>query len=371
MKTTNYRTWIWVVAGLVVVGAVAVLTSILTSPRPGGYLDAESTSENGTHALIALLEDAGVDVVVADTVSDVERAASPDTLLVIAQTYYTPDGDLLDRIADVPGDRLVIAPGTAVRETIASEVRRSALTSYTGEPDCDLPEAERAGTVDLDAASGFVAVGSVPLTSCYGGALVRYEDDGRTVTVIDDGSVFTNGELLTEGNAALAMNLAGTRQRMIWYAPQEFEVGQQPAASEFTDLIPERYTWIVWQLCFVVVLVAFWKARRIGPLVSEQLPVVVRASETVEGRGRLYRSRRARDRASEALRAATLHRLIPRLGLGHTATQHEIVIAAAGHSTHPAQYLHHLLYGPPPATDDELVQLAHALDDIERQVAYS
>ena len=32
---------------------------------------------------------------------------------------------------------------------------------------------------------------------------------------------------------------------------------------------------------------------------------VVRASETVEGRGRLYRSRRARDRAAEALRTAS------------------------------------------------------------------
>ena len=60
-------------------------------------------------------------------------------------------------------------------------------------------------------------------------------------------------------------------------------------------------TWIVWQLWLVVVLVALWKGRRLGPLVAEQLPVVVRASETVEGRGRLYRSRRARDRAADGV----------------------------------------------------------------------
>ena len=46
---------------------------------------------------------------------------------------------------------------------------------------------------------------------------------------------------------------------------------------------------------------------------------MVRASETVEGRGRLYRSRRARDRAADALRTATLQRLLPRLGLGADA----------------------------------------------------
>ena len=65
-----------------------------------------------------------------------------------------------------------------------------------------------------------------------------------------------------------------------------------------------------------MLLVALWRGRRIGPLVAEELPVVVRASETVEGRGRLYRSRRARDRAAQALRTATLQRMLPRLGLG-------------------------------------------------------
>ena len=31
----------------------------------------------------------------------------------------------------------------------------------------------------------------------------------------------------------------------------------------------------------------------------------------------------------------------------------------------------HTLFGPPPATDTDLVNLAHALDNIERQVAQS
>jgi hypothetical protein len=33
--------------------------------------------------------------------------------------------------------------------------------------------------------------------------------------------------------------------------------------------------------------------------------------------------------------------------------------------------LQHNLFGPPPATDDDLVHLANALDNIERQVAHS
>ncbi|EUA78623.1 hypothetical protein I553_2913 [Mycobacterium xenopi 4042] len=120
----------------------------------------------------------------------------------------------------------------------------------------------------------------------------------------------TNGNLLRAGNAALAMNLAGARPRLIWYAPQHIE-GEKSASATLFDLIPSKVDWIVIQLCVTVILLAAWKGRRLGPLVAEDLPVVVRASETVEGRGRLYRSRRARDRAAEALRTATLHRLLP------------------------------------------------------------
>ena len=99
---------------------------------------------------------------------------------------------------------------------------------------------------------------------------------------------------------------------------------------------------------------------------------MVRASETVEGRGRLYRSRRARDRAADALRTATLQRLLPRLGLGAQRTG-----AGGGDDAWPArsaadaQFVSHHLFGPPPATDNDLLQLARALDEIERQVTHS
>jgi len=123
--------------------------------------------------------------------------------------------------------------------------------------------------------------------------------------------------------------------------------------------------------CLVVVLLALWKGRRIGPLVAEQLPVVVRASETVEGRGRLYRSRRAHDRAAEALRTAALQRMMPRIGLGHDAEPPAVVMAVAERCGLSPQAVAHLLFGPPPANDSDLVNLARELDNIERQVAQS
>jgi hypothetical protein len=321
---------------------------------------------------VTLLREQGVDVVVAETVADAENAARPGSLILIAQTYYLADDALLARLSDVPGDRLLIEPTSRTREALASEVRIAPTATYGGEPDCDLPEAIRAGTAQFGPTETYEAIenSSAEVTRCYSGAVVRYRDAGRTITVAGTAEFMTNSTLLEEGNAALAMNLAGTHPRLIWYAPQQNE-GESSSAASIFDLIPEQVDWIVWQLWLTVGLVALWKGRRMGPLVAEQLPVVVRASETVEGRGRLYRSRRARDRAADALRTATLQRLAPRLGLGVNPDAGTVVQAIAHRSGLDPNTVQHRLFGPPPDTDNDLTHLAHALDDIERQVAHS
>jgi hypothetical protein len=232
-----------------------------------------------------------------------------------------------------------------------------------------MTEANRAGSVRFDFTEAYESSGDVAVIRCYDGALIRYTSDGRQITVVGSSDFVTNDRLLDEGNAALAMNLAGTHPRMIWYAPQRDETQAEGGGSSIYDVIPDRVTWIVWQLVLAVAVTALWKGRRLGPLVAERLPVVVRASETVEGRGRLYRSLRSRDRAADALRSAALQRMQPRLGLDRDAGPAAVVQALAAHCTVHPQSLAHTLFGPPPGSDDDLVHLARELDDIERQVA--
>lgn len=366
----RWRTGRWILAALVLVTAVATLTTSLTSPRPGGRMDPAATSPEGAHALVTLLRDHGVEVVVADDIAAVERAAGPGTLVLTVQTFHLVSDDVIRRLAAVPGDRLVVEPISRTREMLAPEVRLDSLGTAGGPPDCDLREATRAGDVQFGSSDAFEASGDVPVTRCYEGAVVRYREAGRTVTVVGSADFMTNSGLLKRGNAALAMNLAGARPRVIWYAPQRSE-GESSGGATIFDLIPDRVMWIVVQLCLVVLLVALWKGRRIGPLVAEQLPVVVRASETVEGRGRLYRSHRAGDSAADALRTATLQRLLPRLGLGPNADHTSIVQTVVQRTGQDPNVVGHTLFGPPPATDADLVNLANALDNIERQVAQS
>jgi hypothetical protein len=367
----RWRSWRWVVLTLVALAVIAGIGAYLTAPRPGARMDPESTDPDGVHALVALLRDGGVEVVVADSIADVEQAARPGTLILVAQSQYLTDDALLDRLAKAPGDLLLVEPTARTREALMPGVRMSVESiSFDSNPNCTLREANRAGTVRFGPSDTYQAKDGRTMTRCYDGVLIRYRDDGRTVTAVGNTDFMTNGGLLQAGNAALAMNLAGDRPRLVWYAPHRIE-GETSSPASLFDLIPENVTWIVWQLCLVVLLVALWKGRRPGPLVAEELPVVVRASETVEGRGRLYRSRRARDRAAAALRTATVQRLLPRLGLGPGAPAPAVVTSVAQRSGADPGFVSYHLFGPPPATDDDLLQLARALDEIERQVTHT
>ena len=363
------RSWRWALPALVAICAVAAIGTYLTAPRPGGQMDPESTGPEGAHALIALLRDHGVTVVVANSVDDAVSAARPGTLLLFAQTQRVSTEGLLKRLADAPGDLLLVEPTSHARAALAPGIRSGGASTSDTKPDCALREADQAGAVDFGPSNTFRAVGDKTVSSCYGGALVRYRDSDRTVTVVGSTDFLTNGSLLRAGNAALAMNLAGQHPRLVWYAPQHIEGGSSGKGKIF-DLIPDNVTWMVVQLWLTVALIALWKGRRIGPLVAEKLPVVVRASETVEGRGRLYRSRRARDRAAQALRSAALQRMLPRLGLDVDTPPPAVTLAIARHGRSDPESLRHILFGPPPNTDADLIQLTRALDDIERQVTH-
>ena len=121
----RWRSWRWVILTLVVLAVIAGVDAYLTAPRPGARMDPASTGPDGAHALVALLRDGGVDVVVADGIADVERAARPDTLILVAQSQYLTD-PLLDRLAKSPGDLLLVEPTARTREALMPGLRISA-----------------------------------------------------------------------------------------------------------------------------------------------------------------------------------------------------------------------------------------------------
>jgi hypothetical protein len=372
-----------VALAVVVLLAAAVAIATIRSDTRHGSLDPRSADPKGSRAVAELLADRGVDTRVVTTLDEARAAAGADTTLLVANP------DLLTRrqqtllhsaTDDSAGRTVFVAPGSWSVERLVPGVTADPATSLDSElsPDCSLPAAQRAGTADL----GGVRYTTTHLDAdqCYPSerlaTLLRVpqaDGDGDTI-VLGAPDILHNDRLDEQGNASLALQLLGSRPHLVWYLPSLSDASAADPDDErsFFDLLPSGWIWGTLQLFIAAALAALWRARRLGPLVPEKLPVAIRASETVEGRARLYRKANARDRAATALRSTTRTRLAPLVGVPVTrAHAPEALLPALSSHLHnhgDGQALHTLLFGPPPSGDAALISLADQLDALEREV---
>lgn len=330
---------IWTAArGPLLIGVIilfaAVVVTLLRGSGEGGALDPRSFRPEGSHAVARLLEQNGVRVELTDNASSVDGA----TLFVTQPNLIDPQ-----RLADLSrraSSTVLLAPSPGLRR----------LEPETRQPGCPLADGAGAATT-----GGFTYEGE---QSCYDSTLVRT----GTVTTIGYGGIFTNRDLDEEGNAALALSLLGQHERLVWYMPSAADRSQQ---KSLTDLVPDGWKYGALQLGVAVVLIAVWRARRLGRVVPEPLPVVVRAAETVEGRARLYRRSHAASHAASVLRQATRDRLAPLLGVPPGDDPSEEI---ARRTSRPVTSVRALLYDREPVDDRGLVALAASLDALENEV---
>ncbi|MFG2729689.1 DUF4350 domain-containing protein [Streptomyces canus] len=375
-----------VVLAVVLLLVAAVAIAAIRSTERHGSLDPRSADPYGSRAVAELLADRGVDTRVVTTLGEARAAAGPDTTLLIAVPdllTHRQQSQLHSATADSDGRTLLVAPGSWSVERLAPGVVADPATSLdsTLSPDCALPAAQRAGTADTGGIR--YTVTHPGYDECYPSerlsTLVRVpaaSGDGDTV-VLGAPDILYNDTLDEQGNASLALQLLGSRPHLVWYLPSLSDPSATDPDEEkdFLDLLPSGWLWGTLQLFFAAALAALWRARRLGPLVPEKLPVAIRASETVEGRARLYRKANARDRAATALRSTTRTRLAPLVGVPVTqAHAPEALLPALSAHLHrdgDGQSLHSLLFGPPPGDDAALISLADQLDALEREVRRS
>jgi Domain of unknown function (DUF4350) len=360
---------------LLVTGAIvliAIVVMIATTARTSGPFSPDSTESDGARALATLLENHNVNVHGTEMLDDAVQPGAGKTLVI------GPAGSLdrydWQRIADARWSHLVlIRPGSRALEILAPGVLDTGqvLSSGSREPGCELPAAVKAGTVTVSGSTY-----SAPETAqrCYGDGIhntvIRLESGDRIVDVVGTPRSFTNAELADDGNAALALNLMGTHQELTWYLPQWESSGFDDEDSDGPPLIPPDVRYIAWALAFAVLVVALWRGRRLGPVVAERLPVIVRAAETTEGRARLYQRSRARDRAASALRESALGKLHKAHGIPRRADPSAVVATVAARTGRDPAMLYELLYGLPPLSDAALMSLSHELDVLTQEVRH-
>ncbi|MFF9004147.1 DUF4350 domain-containing protein [Streptomyces achromogenes] len=373
-----------IVLAVVLVLAAAVAMAAVRSTARHGELDPRSADPYGSRAVAELLAQRGVSTRVVTTLDAARTATGPDTTLLVAvpdRLTHRQQTALHSATADSGGRTVLVAAGSWSVERLAPGVTADPATSgdSTLAPDCSLPEARRAGAADTGGIRYTTA--HLDADSCYPSerlaTLLRLpaaSGSGDTV-VLGAPDILYNDRLDEQGNASLALQLLGSRPHLVWYLPSLSDASGAPTGDrkDFLDLLPSGWLWATLQLFIAAALAAFWRARRFGPLVAEKLPVAIRASETTEGRARLYRKANARDRAADALRSATRTRLAPLVGVpvAQAHTPEALLPALSARLPGDGQDLHSLLFGPPPGDDAALIALTDQLDALEREVRRS
>lgn len=361
----RHRATLVVLAGLVV--AVAVVAATSRGPRVVGWLDPDNPDPTGAQAVARVLADQGVRVDVVRDADALDAAGvDADTTVVVTSTELLGRSTIRRLRAATDDATLVLVepgPGTVRALGVPGAPYHVGIDRpRTG--DCPDPAYDDLRLVVDDGVEYPVTGG------CFRGshgALLAEPRPG--LVLLGAGAVLSNDQVLRADDAAVALRLLGGRDRLVWYVPDLGDLVGGDGVSLAT-LLPDWLRPALLLGLLTVIALMLWRARRLGALATEPLPVVVRAIETTRSRGRLYRRAADREHAAAVLRAAARHRAGERLRLGQRPDPATLARELAHRTGRPAEELASLIDpdAPAPATDHDLITLADELAELDREV---
>ena len=355
------------VVGLVVLAAlVLVALALLTRDRAEfpGSLDPRNPQASGAQAVARVLADHGVDVTVV---------RGQDALL------HQPVDGRTEVVVTNPAE---LGPSTLRR--LRAHTRGAGAVALVG-------QAQVLGA-QLDLETGLVPTGARPadcdealvrrlVVRTYGGEGLHTEGcfgrPGTAVLARSDGlwllaspASISNRHVLERDNAALALRLLGQHERLVWYVADSTDLASGEGLS-LSRLLPPWLAPSAILLVFGVLALMLLRGRRLGPLVTEPLPVVVRAVESTLARGRLYRRTGDREHAAAILVAATRRRITETLGLPPRTRVEAVADAAAARTGRDPRLVRELLSTTTAPTNARLADLGSRLIELENEVQRS
>jgi Domain of unknown function (DUF4350) len=368
--------WVAVVLGLALVVAVAG-----RGPEEGNPLDPASPGPLGTKGLVEVLRGLGGRV----SVSADRPGTGTETALLLSDDL-TPERrqGVLDWVAR--GGTLVVAdPGSGVTEVEQVGSTRIGLLDAEIERRCAVAALGDVGRV---AAPGGVVFkvpegqggpgnpagpggpGAGGIRACFprnDGAWLLVQPLGEgTVVRLGGASVLVNQELGKADNAILLASL------LVPTEGTTVQVLQPPLPGGGTaglgDLIAPRVRLALWQLVVAFVLLALWRARRLGRPVAEPQPVQLPGAELVVAVGNLLQRAKGRGQAAGLLTDDLRRSLAERLGLPPSAPADLVADAVATRAGIPRERVLWALTQTTPRDEAELVALSQAIDTVRREV---
>jgi hypothetical protein len=361
----RHRLAVLVVTAAVVAVAVSAWLGRDDRAYPAA-LDPANPDGNGSQAVARVLARQGVKVEVVRSAASFEDARTDASTTVLVTSTGNLGSSTTSRLLDHQGAAQLVVVSPAVPLLRQLGVGQLPLTTSAGGAVPAGCPAYDGLTVRVGRAQAYRGGG------CFrgpGGVLVAEPRPG--LTVLGAPELLTNDQVLDGDNAAVALRLLGQRRHLVWYVPSLADLAGADGVS-LGSLLPDWLDPGLWLLAAVGTAAIGWRARRLGPLAEEPLPVAVKAVETTRNLGRLYRRSGDRLHAAEALRAAARARLAERLRLPRRVGPSRLAGDVAARTGRPADEVEALIgaTAPPPGSDRELADLAQRLTELDREVSH-
>ena len=350
---------------LVVLGMLLALVVITALTRDDATfaapLDPRNPERDGAQAVARVLADRGVDLrVLRGEPALLDERVDAGTTVVVTN----PDElgvSTLDRLQDHAGDAgAVVLVGDAA-------VLGGLLGIGTG----DLDDGNRPAACEDPLTRGLTLRSRVfeglEARGCFGSSGTSLLVHRADLWLMVAPHTLSNEHILERDNAALTLRLLGQEERLLWYVADPADIDASDGVS-LGSLLPP---WLLPSLGLVLaglLALMLLQGRRLGPLVSEPLPVVVRAAESTQSRGRIYRRTGDRGHAATILVGATRRRLLTALQLPAGSPTQTLAAAVAARTGRDEREVHDLLEPPVVVKDSHLVEVGRDLIELENEV---
>ncbi|MEO5853367.1 MAG: DUF4350 domain-containing protein [Nocardioides sp.] len=361
------RTNLLLAAGL---AAGILVVVVLGGARSATPLDPDNPGREGAQALARVLADEGVDVTVVRSAAGLDETTPDASTTVLVTSTVNLGPSTLRRLRSATADALLVLtqPDVTVTDELGLDPGAPVTAEGTRPADCaDADLAPLLDDLEITVAGGTEYAARAGCWFGAGGALVAGPEEG--VLILGAPDLLRNASVLQADNAAAALRLLGRGDRLVWYVPDYADLEAADGVS-LSSLLPDWIRPGLWLGALALLALVLWRGRRLGPLVTEPLPVVVKAIETTRSRGRLYRKVDDRPHATAALRGAARTAVAERLRVPATTDPYVLARDVARHLDRPVGEIAFLLHpdAPVPSTDHDLIALADALATLDREV---
>ncbi len=370
------RARFWIVIAVILAIIVAAYMALVPQSVSEQPLSPTGTGMTGSGALVQVLRQHGVSVTATTSLAATKRTISNErdtTVLVYDPSHYLDAGQLAI-IRHLAADVVFVSPGASAVRSLDANIRLIGTSAPSPAAHCAVPAALKAARIADGGHAYRVAAGAKSYSTCFPSgdndySLIQHSTGSTSLTVVGATRAFSNRYIVDGGNAALAINLLGANRNLVWYLPSIEDLGASGQTVSAAQAAPAWFTTFGVLVLLVVIAAAVWRGRRFGPLVVERLPVVVRSSETMEGRARLYQTSSARTHALDSLRIGAIARIGHLCGLPRTADVDQVISAAADVTGRDIRDIRDVLIDAIPRNDAELVRRSDDLLQLEKDIA--